>query len=38
MPIRGLILVAVIVVVISIYYQNEINHIVSKYFKNSKKK
>lgn len=38
MPIRGLILVAVIVVVISIYYQKEINHIVSKYFKNSKKK
>lgn len=38
MPIRGLILVSVIVVFISIYYQKEINHIVSKYFKNSKKK
>lgn len=38
MPIRGLILVSVIVVVISIYYQKEINHIVSKYLKNSKKK
>lgn len=38
MPIRGLMLVAVIVVVVAIYYQKEINYIVSKYFKNSKKK